>query len=140
MLTYFSQVASIAVSEVIEELGLWPKIKWVNDILINQKKVCGILCESFPCRVFPDKMVILIGIGLNVNMSLEDCLKVDQPVTSLKIEAGKPWNKKNILNRLIFNLNRQLSVLMQEGFAPFVVPLKRRLIVKESVVQHDRQS
>ena len=63
---------AVAVCEAIEELyGLdqTPKIKWVNDIMMQGKKVCGILCEAFADK--GDNCVV-IGIGLNVNEEESD--------------------------------------------------------------------
>lgn len=59
--------AAVAVSEVIEKVSAQKtQIKWVNDLLINSKKVCGILCEGVidakSCRI--DR--VILGIGINV--------------------------------------------------------------------------
>ena len=44
--TNLTQYLSVAVSKVLMTYGVNPKIKWPNDVLINNKKICGILCES----------------------------------------------------------------------------------------------
>ncbi len=55
--------ASVAVVRAIERLtGLDPKIKWVNDIYIDQKKVCGILTEAVTGKI----VKIIVGIGVNI--------------------------------------------------------------------------
>ena len=55
--------AAVAVSDAIEEIsGKATQIKWVNDLLINDKKVCGILCEGGFCG---DKSFFVVGIGIN---------------------------------------------------------------------------
>lgn len=60
---HLSTLCAVAVSETIEELtGLDVRIKWVNDIYIDNKKACGILCESTPT---PDGFGIILGIGVN---------------------------------------------------------------------------
>lgn len=60
---FLSTVCAVATAEAIEELtGLDAKIKWVNDIYIEDKKACGILCESTPT---PDGFGIILGIGVN---------------------------------------------------------------------------
>lgn len=61
--TLLTAAAAVAVSNAIEEIsGKNAKIKWVNDILINDKKVCGILCEGgfMGCDSF-----VVVGIGIN---------------------------------------------------------------------------
>ena len=61
--------AAVAVSLAIEEIyGIRAEIKWVNDILVNSKKVCGILCESF--RAESGERFAVIGIGINVSTSV----------------------------------------------------------------------
>lgn len=61
--------AAIAVRRSIEKLcGLKADIKWPNDLLINGKKVCGILCESL---FFQGQQKLILGIGLNVSTPAE---------------------------------------------------------------------
>lgn len=60
--------AAVAVAEAIEELtGKEPKIKWVNDIYIDNKKICGILTEAIPSdkKGYCDGLVT--GIGINIS-------------------------------------------------------------------------
>lgn len=86
-------IAGVAMSEAIEAVtGLDTKIKWPNDIIINKKKVCGILCEM---QVKENKIqYVIAGIGVNVN-------NLDFPenlphATSLYIEGGQAYDKKDI--------------------------------------------
>lgn len=56
--------AAVAVCEALESVfGLSPRIKWVNDILINEKKVCGILAKGLHMG---EKSAVVLGIGLNL--------------------------------------------------------------------------
>lgn len=58
--------AAVAVSIAIQEIyGIKSEIKWVNDLLIGGRKVCGILCESF--RTSSGERATVIGIGVNVS-------------------------------------------------------------------------
>ena len=63
-------VAAVAVTRAIEELtGIEPTIKWPNDILVDGKKVTGILTEL---QADPDQVkAVILGIGMNVNQELE---------------------------------------------------------------------
>lgn len=59
---------SVAVATAIEEqFGIIPAIKWVNDIYINDRKCCGILCEAVSDSTSGRLRYIIIGIGINVN-------------------------------------------------------------------------
>lgn len=63
---YITTAAAVAICEAIEEIcGLSPKIKWVNDILINGKKVCGILTEGSLDSIGKMRYAVL-GIGINL--------------------------------------------------------------------------
>ncbi len=66
--------AAVTVCKVLESYGLKPKIKWVNDIFIDGKKICGILAERF----ITDKgAIVAIGIGINLTTTdFPDDLKI----------------------------------------------------------------
>lgn len=51
--------ASVAVVQTLEDIGISPSLKWPNDVIVNKKKICGILTE-----VVDDRGII--GVGLNV--------------------------------------------------------------------------
>ena len=58
---------AVAVSDAVEELsGKNTEIKWVNDVLINSKKVCGILCEGVINTITSRLDRVILGIGINV--------------------------------------------------------------------------
>ena len=67
--TMLSASAAVAVSVTLEELfpGLSPKIKWVNDIYIDDKKVCGILCEGIVDPALQRVGAVVVGIGVNIS-------------------------------------------------------------------------
>lgn len=83
-----SLLMAVSVSETLESLGFHPQIKWPNDILINGKKAGGILCELAELSGPSDQMCAIAGIGLNINMPLEQLNEIDQPATSLLQEGG----------------------------------------------------
>ena len=57
-------LAAVSVCEELEKLGANPKIKWVNDIFIDSKKICGILAER---HILCGKSFIILGIGINIS-------------------------------------------------------------------------
>ncbi len=74
-------------------------IKPPNDVLINGKKVCGILAESITKG---DKLKgIALGIGINLNSHAENLQKIDQPATSVSHELGHEINKQEFIDKLI---------------------------------------
>src|SRR3990167_10400648 len=73
-----TQLMAASFSKCLINEGLPPKIKWPNDIQLNNKKLCGILCET----VFHKHGIELFcGIGINVNMEPKDFIGIDQPAT-----------------------------------------------------------
>jgi BirA family biotin operon repressor/biotin-[acetyl-CoA-carboxylase] ligase len=115
-LTTLAQVAALGLASILSQEGLYPKIKWPNDLLLNGKKISGVLCETLFEK---ESIAIFLGIGINVNMEKEDLAKIDQPATSLKIETGKSWDRKKLLHSLQLQLNQDLALFQAQGFAPF---------------------
>ena len=96
-------VASVAASEAIAEVsGLPARIKWPNDILINERKVCGILVEA---RKPP---AAIVGIGINVNTPAFPP-EIVQKATSIAIELGHPIALENIEKSLLTHLGERLD-------------------------------
>jgi BirA family transcriptional regulator, biotin operon repressor / biotin---[acetyl-CoA-carboxylase] ligase len=56
-------MAGVAVHHALEEVGLRPDIKWVNDILVDGKKICGILAETTETK---EGLAVIVGIGINI--------------------------------------------------------------------------
>ena len=66
---WLTAASSIGLCNALHTLGLQPAIKWPNDILINGKKVAGVLTETI---ISNDKIISIIGIGCNIFNSLDD--------------------------------------------------------------------
>ena len=109
--------AAVAVCEALEEFGVGKaKIKWVNDIYIRMKKVCGILCEA----VHLEKAVIVIGIGIN-------CTTEDFP-EELQNTAGSVGNIDR--NALAASVTEKLMYYKDNAAnRPWIREYKRRSLV-----------
>ena len=59
-------MAGVAVHAALEEIGLKPDIKWVNDVLVDEKKICGILAETAET---PGGLAVVVGVGINIRSS-----------------------------------------------------------------------
>lgn len=102
-------IASLAVVHAIEKVtGLKSQIKWPNDILINNKKVCGILIENAWKGSGLDYSVI--GIGLNVNFNPADYEEVANIATSLSMELGRPVSVLKVIRTVLMELDIYYSV------------------------------
>lgn len=92
-------VMALAVARAIEEMTpLRASIKWPNDIVINKKKVCGILTEMSAEMDYIQYVVI--GTGINVNMSIIP-EEVTQSATSLYLESGHTVGRSLLLAKVL---------------------------------------
>jgi BirA family biotin operon repressor/biotin-[acetyl-CoA-carboxylase] ligase len=107
-------MASLAVSRSIETVtDLKTQIKWPNDVLIDGRKVCGILIES---DVRKEKIrYAVIGIGINVNAGKEIFSGIQTPATSLNIEAGKEVSRLLLIRELLTAMDNQYYILRSGG-------------------------
>ena len=108
--------AAVSLAETVSAfLPKAPAIKWPNDILIDGKKVAGILTEA-ACDAQRVEYVIL-GIGLNVNYRRADMPEeLRDRATSLADAIGKTVSRESVLTRLIHDLDRCYGELEQIGF------------------------
>jgi BirA family biotin operon repressor/biotin-[acetyl-CoA-carboxylase] ligase len=98
-------VASLGVVHCIEKVtGLKSRIKWPNDVLINDKKVCGILIES---EVKGNRVdYAIIGIGINVNLRPSDFPEILPTATSLSHELGRDIPRLDMIRCLLAEIER----------------------------------
>jgi BirA family biotin operon repressor/biotin-[acetyl-CoA-carboxylase] ligase len=92
-------------------------IKWPNDILINDRKLSGILLESSA----EDERLryVIAGIGIGVNLVKEDYPEEIQPiVTSLLIETGRSWDRTELLCAFLGQLEELYDLYLTQGFSP----------------------
>ena len=110
-------VASLAVARCIEKVsGLDTQIKWPNDVLVNDKKVCGILIESDVRGSAVDYAVI--GIGINVNLKPADFPEIAATATSLSNELGREISLRGIIHCLLVEAE-SLYLALPEGDSVF---------------------
>lgn len=109
-------LTAVTVARTIrEETGLPVKIKWPNDIFIEDKKVCGILTEL---NAESDRVnYLVIGIGMNVN-SVEADFPEDlaQIATSLRIESGQPVKRAAFIRQFCRFFEEEYDHYLQHGF------------------------
>ena len=95
-------MAAVAVARTIKKLfDLKPKLKWPNDVLIDNKKVCGILAEM---DAEIDRInFINLGIGINVNNNIS---KKEKMAISLKEALGKRVDRKMFFTILLEEIKK----------------------------------
>ena len=120
--------------EILSESKLYPQIKWPNDIVIAQKKICGILTEL---HMNPDNTInnVVIGVGINVNMTdfpedIKDIAGSIFSTTGIKVDRGEVvacCMKRFEENYEKYNRSFDLSLLMDN--------YENRLINKHKLVR-----
>lgn len=111
-------VAGLAVAEVLHELfGLRVETKWPNDVLVNGRKVCGILSEM---NTTDEKVnFVVVGIGVNANFA-ENAFpeELRTNATSLESELARKIELDVLFRVLLERLESLYELFMKEGFAP----------------------
>ena len=98
--TKMTQITAASIYKALSDMKIETQIKWPNDIILNEKKVCGILTEMSSEMMQINYMVI--GIGINVNQNQEDIPDdIREKATSLKIETGKDVDRKELVGRIL---------------------------------------
>ncbi len=132
------QLLALSVCKTLETFEFNPQLKWPNDIILSKKKVGGILCETVS---LDDKLCVINGIGLNINMSREYLQQIDIPATSLMIEKQKTLNMDQIFHQLKDCFAEDLAIFIDKGFGPFVPRLKQLMehAVNTKIRFHDQK-
>ncbi len=100
-LTILSGVA--VVRAIRKTTGLAPRIKWPNDVLVNGKKVAGILVESVVAG--EDVYYAVVGIGVNIRLDAEDTDNLGGRAIGLESAAGHPIAREEVLRQLLLELD-----------------------------------
>jgi len=119
-----TQYLSLILAETIEDYGIYPQIKWPNDVRINGKKISGILAESV--IEHGELEGIILGFGVNLNCNKEDMEKIDQPATSLNLEIGIEINREFFLKKVIDKFCLRYNKFIEEGFLLIKEDYKKR--------------
>jgi len=108
-------LAGVCVAKTIRGFGLPVKIKWPNDVLINGKKVCGILTEIGAEVDMIDYLIV--GIGIDANVDTESFPEeIRDSSTSLKKETGKEINRVDFVKKLLEEFESLYLKFQKEGF------------------------
>ena len=130
-------VMAIAVAEGIQAVtGLDTKIKWPNDIVVNGKKICGILTEMSTEIDYINHVVIGVGINVNQDSFPEDIRKT---ATSLKIELGQKVKRSELIAAVMKSFEKNYEIFvktedlsgLQELYNSMLVNLDRDVKVLE---------
>jgi BirA family biotin operon repressor/biotin-[acetyl-CoA-carboxylase] ligase len=119
-------VASLAVTDALgEEYGLNAQTKWPNDVLVDGKKICGILAEMNTT----DQKVnyAVIGIGINANLDVKRVFpsRLKPVTTSIENEVGSKVKLEDLFRDVISRLEKTYNSFERKGFATILAEWKR---------------
>lgn len=134
-----SLVTGLSFAEALQKLGLIVKLKWPNDLYIDGKKAGGILVET---KEITGGKVFFVGVGLNINLSLDDLKAAHCEATSISAETQKSWSIKPIMSGAENIFKRNLAIFLKEGFQPFIQDYEALsyLAGKTIVIEHANQN
>ncbi len=101
--------AGMACCEAVRSYGLDARIKWVNDVHVAGRKICGVLCESFTSAAFAEEYV-LIGVGLNIN-NLAFPAELGATAVSMKELLGHDTDLAGFAARLLAKFSWSFGLL-----------------------------
>jgi BirA family biotin operon repressor/biotin-[acetyl-CoA-carboxylase] ligase len=109
-------MAAVALAESVAAfIPRAPAIKWPNDILVDGKKLAGVLTEA--CCDGERVDYVILGIGVNVNLGVDAMPEtIRQRATSLSALAGNNLSRESVLRGLIQHLDRCYGILEASGF------------------------
>ncbi len=107
-----SLVAALATAEAVEAAAdLSAQVKWPNDVMVNRRKVAGILSEL-------SEGVVVVGVGINVNQARDE-LPADAPTppASLRTLTGRAYDRARLLDSLLDRFERRYDEWGAGGLA-----------------------
>ena len=116
-------VAGLAVKDALEQVaGLQCDIRWPNDILVRERKCCGILVEMDAAQGRVGHVVVGIGINLNHSKFPAD---LEALATSLRMETGRRWTTGSVLMPVLESLQQFYELHEAKGGGPIIVAFQR---------------
>ena len=116
----------VAVAKTLEKIGIEnPEIKWPNDIMINGKKVCGILTEAV--TTFNTIENVIIGVGIDANIKLSQFPdELQNGTTTLKEELGKESNENYLIKIFLEEFEKISDIFNEEEYEEILKEWRKR--------------
>ncbi|MCM1143251.1 MAG: biotin--[acetyl-CoA-carboxylase] ligase [Blautia sp.] len=106
-------IMALSVADAVAEVtGLEAGIKWPNDVVVNQKKICGILTELTVESDYIQSVVIGVGINVNNNSPEEFPEEIRRTATSLKIESGVQISRAALIGSVLSHFEKNYDTFV----------------------------
>ncbi|MER2013262.1 MAG: biotin--[acetyl-CoA-carboxylase] ligase [Methanobrevibacter sp.] len=125
----------VAVAKTLERIGIEnPEIKWPNDIIINDKKVCGILTEAV--TKFNTIENVIIGVGIDANLNLADFPEeLQDGTTTLQIELGRAGNENLLIGMFLEEFEKIANLFIEEKYEDILKEWRKRSYTIGKIVE-----
>jgi BirA family biotin operon repressor/biotin-[acetyl-CoA-carboxylase] ligase len=125
----------VAVAKTLERIGVEnSEIKWPNDIMINDKKVCGILTEAV--AKFNTIENVIIGVGIDANLEIEDFPdELKEGTTTLEIELGRKGNENILIKTFLEEFEKISELFNHEGYEEILKEWRKRSYTIGKIVE-----
>ncbi|WP_458455963.1 biotin--[acetyl-CoA-carboxylase] ligase [Methanobrevibacter sp.] len=116
----------VAVAKTLEKIGVEnPEIKWPNDIMINGKKVCGILTEAITKLNTIEN--VIIGVGIDANLDIEEFPEeLKAGTTTLEKELGRKGSENLLIKMFLEEFEEVSELFDNEGFEEILKEWRKR--------------
>ena len=101
-------MAGVAVHDTLQNFGVGPDIKWVNDVLVNEKKIAGILAETTETD---QGLAVVVGIGINFTSAANFPAELATVCTSLEDILPTPPRRDDLVEVLTRNIESSYDLL-----------------------------
>lgn len=128
-----SLVAGVAVHKFLSKYLSNLKIKWPNDILVDSKKICGILLEG---QINNQSQLVIIGIGININQTYFSS-EIDDITTSLKKETNLNYNVDELIEEFLKVLIKEIDTFLNNDNM-FITYIRQHLFGINEVISYVR--
>ena len=130
-----SLVASMSVHKFLKKYLDNLYIKWPNDILVDNNKICGILLEG---KINNNTKMVVIGIGININQIVFND-EINTITTSLKKELNKEFNINELIEELVHILINDIEAFLN-GSDEFINYVRTNLFGINKLIEYTRNN
>ncbi len=110
-------IIGVSVCEALKGFNFKLKLKWPNDIILNDKKIGGILCES---KNINNVKTIVVGIGMNINEKADDFPdNLRKRAISLSMVSNKTFQRERVLAKILNQFEKNLDLLGEKNLELF---------------------
>lgn len=118
------QILAISATRLFKKFNITAQIKWPNDLLIQKKKIGGILATTTSIN---GQLAMIVSIGLNLTVPEEFLSGLNRPATSLHLETEKDVRAPTICEMLTNLFLKDINTFILKGFHPFFEIYQERM-------------